>query len=41
MGRREDNSRERPTKESESGRLVGEIKQEDGREGEEEPGKTY
>lgn len=31
--RREDNSWERPTKESVSGRLVGEIKQEDERMG--------
>lgn len=34
--RREEKSRERPTKESVSGRLVGEIKQDKEREGEEQ-----
>ena len=39
--RREEKNRERPTKESVSGRLVGEIKQEDEQEGENQRGKTY
>jgi len=39
--RREDNSWERPTKESVSSRIVGKIKKDKEQERGEEPGKTY
>ena len=39
--RREEKSREKPTKVEGSGELVGEIKQDKEQEGGEEPGKTY
>ena len=38
---REEKNRERPTKVEGSGELVGEIKQEDEQEGENQRGKTY
>ena len=41
MSRREEKSRERPTKVERSGELVGEIKQDKKQDGGEEPGKTY